>query len=118
MKKLILIALVALTLAAPASAHYGGLWFDTAARTAFNIERKFPRIEVARCVPVPVEYRVRFNAHSQVSGSVRQWDHFLCGLAPRGAATCLVLAHMTGREWNQFVLTSWPRNGCTPYVLR
>lgn len=120
MKRGALIIVLALTAAVPgaAQAHYGDLWFDTAARTAENIERKFPRVDAARCYAIPIHLRRQYNAHSQIRGSTRQWDHFLCLLAPRRASVCATIAHMTGREWHQFVLTSFPKDGCSPYVLR
>ena len=101
-----------------ATAHPGGIWYDTAARTAMNIERKFPRVVAARCFPVFASERAQYNAHSNIYGSTRQWDHFLCYVGPRGADVCAVIAHMTGKRWDQFVLTSYPRKGCSPYVLR
>ncbi len=51
-------------------------------------------------------------------GSVRLWDHFLCGLALRDGRTCLAVAHLTGREWDQLVLTSSRYRGCSTYDLR
>ena len=112
------LALLALALASSAAAHPGGLWFNTAANTSGNIERKFPRITFARCFPLGTADRVQYNAHSFVRGSVRAWDHFLCFVAPRNASPCVVVAHWTGKEWHQFVLTSHRYRGCSPYVLR
>lgn len=104
--------------ATPAATHPGGIWFNTAANTALVIERKFPRVMVARCFRLDAADRSQYNAHSFVRGSVRAWDHFGCVLAPRNASVCSVVAHWTGGEWHQFVLTSHRYRGCSPYVLR
>jgi hypothetical protein len=119
MRRTILVtAIAALATAAPASAHRGDIWFGTAAGTAKNIEAKFSSVSLARCWPLPVSLRSRYDADSYVRGGVRRWDHFECGLAIRGGRVCLVVAHMTGREWDHFVLTSYPHKGCSPYELR
>ncbi len=107
---------VGLTTTPAASAHPGGIWASTAANTALSIKEKFPRIEYARCYP-PTRYGHTF-ANSQIRGTVREWDHFVCILAPRNASICFVVAHWTGGEWHNFVLTSYRYHGCTPYVLR
>ena len=113
------IALAMLTLAGPAMGHRGDIWYDSAARTARNIEDKFARsVSAARCWPLQPADRSWYDADSYVEGDVRRWDHFSCGLAIRGGRVCFVVAHLTGREWNQFVLTSYRYKGCSPYEMR
>jgi len=107
-----------LTWSPPAGARFGGVWFDTAARTAFAIEGKYPCVATARCFPLPLGDRDRYHARSFVKGAVRLWDHFLCGLYIRNRGVCLAVAHHIGREWYQLVLTSSRFRGCTPYDLR
>lgn len=115
----IIAAVAALTLAVPAGAHRGDIWYDTAARTARNIEDRFSAtVSAARCWPLPVSLRARYDADSYVRNDVRRWDHFQCGVAIRRGRVCFTVAHMTGKEWNQFVLTSYPSQGCSPYELR
>lgn len=115
----IAIALAAVAITPAASAHPGDIWFDTAARTARNIEEKFARsVSTARCWPLEPGERARFDADSYVEGDVRRWDHFLCGLAIRRGRVCFTVAHMTGKRWDEFVLTSYRYKGCSPYELR
>lgn len=109
-------AAVALTPAA--GAHNGDIWFQTAAKTAFNIEDKYPTVVAARCFPLPVSLRARYSAHSFVRNNTRWWDHFGCALAIKDGSTCGVVAHISGQEWRDFFLTSYPTRGCTPYQLR
>ena len=117
-RALMLAVIAALAAAAPASAHRGDIWFGTAAGTAKNIEAKYASVSLARCWPLPVSLRSRYDADSFVRGSVRRWDHFECGLAIRGGRICFVVAHMMGQRWNQIMLTSYPYRGCSPYELR
>src|SRR5215208_608102 len=94
----ILAAAVALTIATAGAAHNGGLWFDTGARTARNIERLY-NVGGAYCGPIPAPFQSRYHAHSQVENDVRRWDHFLCGLVLSNGTVCLSVAHLTGKEY-------------------
>jgi len=114
----ITLALCALVGAASANAHRGDIWYGTAAGTAKNIEAKYSSVSLARCWPLPESLRARYDADSYVSGGVRRWDHFECGLAIRGGRVCFAVAHMMGQHWDQIVLTSYPYKGCSPYELR
>jgi hypothetical protein len=117
MKVLTLVVLV-LALAMPTTAVAHGNYVDSAYNTEKNIERKFPRVRAALCKPLPPWARARYGAHSEVVGTVRKWDHFYCGVAIIDGSVCLVVAHMTGPRWNQFILTSWQGKGCTSRQLR
>ena len=108
----------AASLAASAPAHGGKLWFGTAANVAGNVKRKYPEVTSARCFALPPALRTRFNAHSTVHRDTRSWDHLACVVVPTGSDPCVVIAHVTGREWPSFYLTSFPYRGCTPYQLR
>lgn len=110
-------AIAGLALAGAASAHFGGIWFTTAAKAAKEIEWKYSSVDYARCQPIPPAYRAQYHAHSFVRGNVRLWDHFLCGLSIDDGSTCLAIAHMMGKKFGQIMLTSYPVRGCTPYQL-
>lgn len=116
LKTTLLVALCALTLTASASAH--GVYNDSAYNTESNIKRKFPRVGAVLCKPVPAWARSQYKVYSEVRGTVRYWNHFFCGVALKSGGVCLVVAHMTGKQWHQFILTSWPSQGCTPRQLR
>jgi hypothetical protein len=121
MRRLLLVVLLALLCFAPtAQAHYGNIWFQKATTLEKSVVDKYPRVVAARCKPLPLFARARYSAHSMVEGSVRYWDHFLCGVYSNwNNDACLAVAHITGERWNQFVLTTWPlEHGCTPYQLR
>jgi hypothetical protein len=112
------LALVVLALALPAAAVAHGGYIDSAYNTEKNIERKFPRVAAALCKPLPPWARAKYGAYSEVVGTVRKWNHFHCAVAIVDGSACLVVAHMTGRRWNEFILTSWQGRGCTSRQLR
>ena len=116
--KLILLILAALALMVPAVASAHGEYVDSAYNTEKNIERKFPRVTAALCKPLPAWARTQYRAFSEVVGTVRKWNHFYCGVAIVDGSTCLVVAHMTGQAWYQFILTSWQGRGCSSRQLR
>jgi hypothetical protein len=120
MKKLAaLLAVVALCAPASAGAHYGDIWFQTAARMADNIDEKYEKRGTV-CWAITPEWRARFNAHSQVDRfGTRRWDHFVCAVSSSATGNfCGVIAHQTGKEWFNIVLTSGPARGCGPADLR
>jgi hypothetical protein len=110
--------LIALVLAIPAAASAHGNYVDSAYSTEKNIEGKFPRVKSALCKSLPPWARRQYGAYSEVVGTVRKWNHFYCGVAIRDGSVCLIVAHMTGPRWNQFILTSWQGQGCTSRQLR
>ncbi len=105
-------------LPATSHAHYGDLWFQTAADTGRNIVSKYPKIADARCFP-KTWTRGALNAHSLLTNETRRWDHFACLVQPKNTTTlCMVVAHISGGRWSDFYLTSWAYNGCRPYDIR
>ena len=114
---LVLVSLLGVTTAA--QAHRGDIWYDTAANTAGYVEDKHQGVRTARCVPLPLRDRVSYQADSYVRGNgVRVWDHFLCGIVNTRGALCFTVAHISGRRWSDFYLTSFRFRGCSPYALR
>jgi hypothetical protein len=118
--RLILAAfLAALTVVPVAQGHRGDIWYDSATNTAGYIEDKYAAVSTARCYPLPVQDRARYNADSYVRrNGVRVWDHFLCGVYNRRNQICFTVAHISGQRWSDFYLTSFRYRGCTPYQLR
>src|SRR4051812_45104984 len=111
------LAVATAAIATSASAHNGNGWFDTATATAADIIDRYPAVHEASCVPIPPGERVRYHAHSRVRGSTRVWDHFVCTLSLRDAHKCKSIAHVTGAEWWQFQLSTYPISGCTAIAL-
>ncbi len=121
MKKVLISALLAGALALPATsyAHFGGIWYDTAVNTSRNITAKYPKIVSAQCSALWQTWaKDAFNAHSRLTNDTRRWDHFYCAVQPKYAPSCVVLAHIGGRQWSDFYLTSYPHWGCRPYDIR
>ena len=111
----------ALVLVPVASGHYGNRWFATKSSTQDAIMDKY-RISRAVCaVPPSASDRSRFDMHSLRGNefSAVKWDHFICAIRSEVSGRgCLVLAHHTGQEWWQIVLTSQDFRGCGPQDIR
>ena len=101
-----------------AGAHPGNIWYTTPAKAAGNLESKFSSITTARCWPLQPFDRLRYGADSFVRRGARLWDHVICGVLLQSGEACLVVFHVTGRRWHQFILSSYRVRGCTPYQLR
>ena len=121
MRNVLLVAVfiaAALGLAPGASAHPGGIWFDTARNTEESIYQKYPRVLDVACSPIPPAWRRQYPANSTQDAWTRRWDHFLCAIRSSTSRVCLVIAHHTGPRWHHIVLTTFAVNGCTARDLR
>ncbi len=120
MKKVLIGALLAGALMLPATsqAHYGDIWFYSAAQTSRAITDKYPKIVRAACTALGGWQISAFNAHSLLTNDTRRWDHLWCVVTPRDAPPCVVIAHISGARWSDFYLTSYPVRGCSPYNIR
>jgi hypothetical protein len=114
--KFALLALVALIAAPAALAH--GTYLDTAYNTEHNIERKFRVWLLRRAGRCLYGHGLGTTRTLKSWALSAKWDHFGCGNRPTQRGSCVLVAHMTGPSWWQFVVTSWVRNGCTPRQLR
>jgi hypothetical protein len=113
----IFVAIFAVVLPGAARSHDGNGWFDSATATAADIVDRYPSVRSATCVPIPPAERAIYHAHADIRGSVRVWDHFLCKLSLERGGACNAVAHITGANWWQFQLTTYPKGGCTPTAL-
>ena len=111
--------LVLAALITPVVALGHGNWFATAAGTAQDVEAKYSAVAAANCRALPSWARARFGAQSQIRGTVRTWNHFLCAVYSTWLDdTCLAVAHHVGQDRDGVNLTSWPYgNGCTTRAL-
>lgn len=119
MKTIFSLTLVLFALAVTSVAQAHGDWFDTKYGTETALERKFHRnVSTAKCWLVPARDRARFGVESQTRGGVRRWNHFQCGVYLRNDRICFLLAHITGSQWYQLIVTSWYYQGCSTRDLR
>jgi hypothetical protein len=118
MKRLIVTVVALAALALPSLAAGHGTWYNTRYNTERGIYAKFPRVSVARCSPLPAWARSRYGADSFVSGGVRRWNHFFCGVYVRSGAVCFLVFHHTSQYASQGTVTSWQRQGCSTRALR
>jgi len=109
---------IAVSLLAPGQASAHGTWYYTSRGAEELIVRKYDGVIDASCSPLPAWARAQYGARSIISdgGTTRRWNHFYCGVWSRVLdAPCLVVFHGLGQD--NFVVTSWPRGGCTTRAL-
>jgi len=108
------LVMAALAVVGTATAHPGGIWFQTRTSIVPSVESKY-RVSVIGpdCIP-------RWYAHSvKVNADEIGYDHFSCLLTSgHTSRTCWVTVHVMGERWYSIVLTSNKRTqyygGCGP----